>query len=134
MERHEGVDYLSRKGLSKRAVCRWTGWSRAIARYQLQQPVRDGSLLKRMREVTQAHPRFGYRRVAVLVSASNERVRRLWCQHSFRLGSQRVSRGAPRQPQLRLHHAEHPNQVWTYAAILNLKKVGETLPTGRRMC
>ncbi len=79
-----------------------------------------------IKEVTRAHPRFGYRRVAAVASASHERVRRLWRPYGFRLGSQRISRRTPRPPQPRIHHAEYPNQVWTYDFL------HDTLATGQK--
>ena len=109
------LDHLIENGLSARAACRWSGLSRAVARYALKRPTQDAARLKRLQRVTRANPRYGYRRVAVKSELGVGQTWRLWKLHAFRLAPQR-----PRpQRQLRTSanrpgQAEHPKQVWTY--------------------
>src|SRR5262245_48095964 len=126
-QRHEAVQHLAQKGLSARAACRWIGVSRQISRYSLQQPAQDADLLGQMRHITQQHPRFGYRRVAVMVPASFHRTWRLWKTHGFRLAPPRPHRRrGPTGPAERPHRAEYPNQVWTYDFVHDRLATGQT--------
>lgn len=102
------------KGLSGRATCRWAGWSRQVLHYRLHQPARDEPVVEQMRTVARRHPRFGYRRVAVLAGISPKRAWRLWQLHDFRLGIQRARRRRRGASDARPRQAEHLNQVWTY--------------------
>jgi putative transposase len=113
-QRREVLTHLVGKGLSQRAACRWSGLSNRLWHYRLRLPERDAQAIDRMKEMTQRHPRFGYRRVAVLIQTSFHRAWRLWKQHGFQLQAPRPRRAHRTQPDPRPHHAEHPNQVWTY--------------------
>jgi hypothetical protein len=77
-QRREAVAHVQAKGLSGRAACRWTGLSRIGLRYVAQQPALDQARLKQMRETCHAQPRFGYRRVGILVGLSFKIAWRLW--------------------------------------------------------
>ena len=59
------LDHLRETGLSARAACRWSGYSRAVTTYTLKRPAQDAVRLKTLQRVTRANPRYGYRRVAV---------------------------------------------------------------------
>ena len=89
-QRHEVLTHLTSKGLSQRSACRWSGISRSAARYRLRQPVRDAHALAAMQSVMAQHPRFGYRRVAVLAPLSFKRAWRLWKQQEFAVQPARV--------------------------------------------
>ena len=109
------IEHLVEHGLSARAACRWSGYSRAVATYALKHPAQDAARLKTLRRVARANPRYGYRRVAVKSGLGLGRTWRLWKQHDFRLGPQR--RRPKRQPAPgpnRPCQAEHPKHVWTY--------------------
>jgi transposase InsO family protein len=109
------IDHLVEHGLSARAACRWSGYSRAVAIYALKRPAQDAARLKTLRRVARANPRYGYRRVAVTSDLGFGRTWRLWKQHDFRLAPQR--RRPKRLPSTgpnRPCQAEHPKHVWTY--------------------
>lgn len=68
-------------GASQTRVCRLTQIFRSLCGYQSRRPPEP--LLRRMREVTKAQPRFGYRRVHVILrregwSVNMKRIRRLF--------------------------------------------------------
>jgi transposase InsO family protein len=75
---------------------------------------RDRTLLAQMQSVTEAHPRFGYRRVAVIAKTTFPRAWRLWKRHHLRLQPPRARRPRIATPDPRPHRAECPNHVWTY--------------------
>jgi putative transposase len=109
------IEHLLENGLSARAACHWSGYSRVVATYALKLPAQDAARLKTLRRVARANPRYGYRRVAVKSALGFGQTWRLWKQHDFKLGPQR--RRPKRQPTTgpnRPCQAEHPKHVWTY--------------------
>jgi transposase InsO family protein len=112
------MEHLIQNGLSARAACRWSGYSRAVATYALTRPAQDAARLKTLRRVARANPRSGYRRLAVKSALGFGQTWRLWKQHNFKLGPQR--RRPKRQPPTgpnRPCQAEPPKHVWTYDSL-----------------
>lgn len=128
-ERHEVLTHLMHKGLSQRSVCRWSGISRSAARYRLRQTVRDAQALTAMQPVMTQHPRFGYRRVAVLAQLSFKRAWRLWKQQGFAVQPARVRRRRPVRRDERPHQATHRNHVWTYDILYDRLADGRLFKT-----
>lgn len=111
---------MEQKGLSRRAACRWAGYSRAVGRYQLRQPIQDGKSVETMCKATKTNPRYGYRRIAVVSGLGSGLCWRLWKRHDFQLAAQRARKSRKRtekvaQPQ----QAEYPNHVWTYDILFD---------------
>src|SRR5262245_47812554 len=73
-------------------------------------------LLAPIQELTARHPRYGYRRISVLLrrttQVNEKRVRRLWRQH--RLQVQRVHRRRVRLPRPTRLQAAYPGHIWAY--------------------
>lgn len=113
-QRRDALQHLTGKGLSKRAACRWSGLSRRVWHYMPRVLERDQALVRQMKIVSETHPRFGYRRVAILAKTSFHRTWRLWKQHHFRLQPARVRRPRPVSSDPRPYRAEHAHHVWTY--------------------
>jgi transposase InsO family protein len=113
-QRREVLTQLRDHGLSGRAACRWSGFSRHVLHYVPHLVERDTALLIQMRAVTQRYPRFGYRRVAVLTHTSFQRAWRLWKRHAFQLQPARPRRRRLPGRDPRPYRAERPNHVWTY--------------------
>ena len=67
VQRRECVALLTQRGLSERAACRYLGYSRTVAQYRLKQPAKDQALATQLMEVSQRYPRFGYRRVRIML-------------------------------------------------------------------
>jgi putative transposase len=84
-----------------------------VADYELVQPVKDRELGTQLMETAQDFPRFGYRRSAVWVGASEDRVRRLWARLGLNLPRRRPRRRRCGSD-MRLLGAVKPNHVWTY--------------------
>ncbi len=113
-QRREVLGHVQAKGLSGRAACRWTGLSRTVLRYRAKQPGLDQQRLDQMRLAAQRQPRFGYRRVGVLVGLSFKIAWRLWRIGHFRLEKPRPHRRRRGGSEARPQQAERPNHVWTY--------------------
>jgi len=129
--RHQLMDEMENKGLSRRSACRWSGYSRAIGRYQLRRPEQEAEWLEQMRQATRENPRYGYRRIAVVTGLGFGRCWRLWKQHNFKLAAQRARkrRSKPENPTSRLHQAEYPNHVWTYDILFDRLANGKQFKT-----
>lgn len=111
---------MQRKGLSRRAACRWAGYSRAVGRYQLRLPSQDEKSLQVVRKSAKTNPRYGYRRVAVVSGLGFGLCWRLWKQHNFRLAAQRARKSRKRTEQAaQPQHAQYPNHVWTYDILFD---------------
>jgi len=119
-ERHLLIEEMENKGLSRRSACRWSGYSRAIARYRLHRPKQEVRWLAQMRKAARANPRYGYRRIAVVSGLGFGRYYRLWRNDDFKLAAQRVrKRQKPENPSPRPQQAEYPNHGWTYDILFD---------------
>ena len=130
MERHTLIEDMHSQGLSKRAACRWSGISRSVSSYGLRRPAQDAQWLKKMRQVAQDNPRYGYRRVAIVSGLGFGRSWRLWKQSGFQIGSHR--RRKPRKkdkPPAPPQQAEYPNHVWTYDILFDRLADGHPFKT-----
>jgi len=130
VERHTLIDKMEHKGLSRRAACRWAGYSRSVSRYKLHLPSQDEKNLEMMRKATKANPRYGYRRIAVVSKLGFGRCLRLWKQNDLQLAAQRARKSHKRenrasQPQ----QAEYPNHVWTYDILFDRLANGKQFKT-----
>lgn len=70
-------------GVSERRACKVLGQPHSTQRYRAQRPEKDRPLAQRMHQLAEENPRFGYRRIASLLSregwqANTKRVHRLW--------------------------------------------------------
>jgi transposase InsO family protein len=120
---------LQAKGLSGRAACRWTGLSRTMLRYTAKQSELDQRRLAQMRQASHRQPRFGYRRVGVLVGLSFKIAWRLWKIGHFRLEKPRPRRRQRAASDIRPQQAERPNHVWTYDILYDQLADGKRFKT-----
>lgn len=100
--RREVVAYLQEHHhFSQRRACRVAGAARAAVRYRSRRPAQE-ELRARLRELAAARPRFGYRRLTILVrrergAINHKRVYRLYRQEGLavrRRGRKRVARSS----------------------------------------
>jgi len=129
-DRHLLIDEMENKGLSRRSACRWSGYSRVVARYRLRRPKQEAQWLEQMRKAARANPRYGYRRIAVVSGLGFGRCYRLWRKHNFKLAAQRArKRQKPENPSCRPQQAEYPNHVWTYDILFDRLADGKQFKT-----
>jgi putative transposase len=109
------VTFLVTGGLSVPRACALVQMARSTFRY-VAQPGNDTELLTQIRELVAQHPRYGYRRISVLLRrtarVNEKRVRRLWRQH--RLQVQRMRRRRLRPPRPARLAAAYPGHIWAY--------------------
>lgn len=115
------IEHVAAKGLSQRVACRYTGFSRAVCRYELRCPARDAQALEKMHTAARANPRYGYRRVAIESGIGFGRCWRLWKRYDFKIGAQRTRkpRKKDRSTTPRPQQAEYLNHVWTYDLLFD---------------
>jgi putative transposase len=99
-----------------------------VLRYAAKQPGLDQQRLEQRRTASHQQPRFGYRRVGVLVGLSFKITWRLWKVGGFRLEKPRSRRRQHGKPDERPQRAERPNHVWTY----DTRSVHDQLANGQR--
>jgi putative transposase len=102
-------------GLSVRRACALVAIHRATFRY-IAHPSDDTALLTQIQELATRHPRYGYRRISVLVNrtekVNQKRVRRLWRRH--RLQVRRVLRKRIRRLRPARLQAAYVGHIWAY--------------------
>jgi len=129
-ERHQMIDDMESKGISRRSACQLSGYSRAVGRYHLRLPAQEAEWLGKMREATRENPRYGYRRIAVVSGIGFGRCWRLWRLHNFKLAAQRArKRKKPEKTAPRPQQAEYPNHVWTYDLLFDRLADGRQFKT-----
>jgi transposase InsO family protein len=120
--------------LSQRRVCKALGVARSVVRYEPLLPDKDKELVSKMLELAKEHPRYGYRRVAVLLRAegwrvNNKRVRRLWRQQGLKIPKKVKKRrrlGHTGNSCIR-RRATKMNEVWSYDFLFDQTADGRPL-------
>jgi putative transposase len=92
-------------------------------------PTDDSALERQLHELAEQHPRYGYRRISVLVrrkqAVNEKRIRRLWRLHQLQVRRKAHRRTRPpRPPQLR---ATHPGHIWAYDFVEHALADGTTI-------
>jgi putative transposase len=115
VEKRAAVDFLVAGGLSVPRACALMQIQRSTFRY-VAHPTDDTALLTQIQELARQHPRYGYRRISVLMRrterVNQKRVRRLWRRHHLqvrRVGRKRTHRVRPQRLQ-----AAYPGHIWAY--------------------
>lgn len=116
------------EGVSERRAIRWTGFARSTVRYQSVRPPQE-ELCGRIRQLAGERPRWGYRRIHVLLRregwvVNRKRVQRLYREQGLavrRKGKRRRSQ-APQPIRVALARRD---ERWS------LDFVSDTLSTGR---
>jgi len=103
-------------GLSERRACRLVGIGRSTLRYRSQPRPEEESLRRRLRELAAVRPRFGYRRLHVLlrregVIVNHKRIERLYREEGLAVRRRRRKRVA-RDGRGRAGLPGRPNQQW----------------------
>lgn len=114
--RREMVMYLKRQhALSERRACRLVGCDRSTARYRPRRPAHT-ALREQLRTLAQHRPRFGYRRLAVLLrraghAINHKRVYRLYRLEGLAVRRRQRKRIAPTQRPV-LNAPQRAGQAW----------------------
>lgn len=114
-EQREAVQFLVDGGLSVQRACALVQIHRSTFRY-VAHATDDTPLLSQIQQLAQKHPRYGYRRISVLINrtekVNQKRIRRLWRRH--RLQVRRVVRKRTRRARPKHLQAAYPGHIWAY--------------------
>lgn len=129
--KREAVAHLQERfPVSERRACRLVGLSRSTLRYQ-RRSRDDTALVERLRALARARPRFGYRRLHVLLRregkiVNHKRVYRLYRAAGLAVPRRKRKRIAARRGQA-VRIGTMPNEHWS------LDFMSDTLSSGRRL-
>ena len=129
--RRQQVAYARGRGLSSRRACAVLSVAHSTLGYESRLVARDAPVLTAMRGLAAQYPRYGYRKVQIVLARqgyvmSADRVFRLWrgagLQVPRKRPRRRVATGRPRPlPPTAMHH------VWAYDFIYDTCADGRTL-------
>jgi putative transposase len=125
------VQYVrARFDLSERRACRLVGIGRSTARYRPQKRADEDDLRHRLRELAAARPRFGYRRLHILLRRegfhiNHKRVERLYRAEQLRV-RQRTRKRIAQDGRGRPDPPSRPNEQWA------IDFMSDALAWGRR--
>ncbi len=129
--RRRQVEFAVKRGLSCRRACSLLSVARSALTYTSRLDERDQEPLQCLRELAQEYPRWGYRRIRVMLARrgfkmSVKRAHRLWkkaeLQVPRRRRQRRVASSRPRP-----HPATGANQVWAYDFVFDACANGQKL-------
>lgn len=129
--RRQQVVFATQRGLSQRRACALLSVARSSLGYASKLDRKDASVSQRIAELATENPRFGYRRIQVLlerenISMSRDRMCRLWRkgQHQVRRKRRRRrNKASTPRPQV----ATRRNHVWAYDFIFDACANGQPL-------
>jgi putative transposase len=131
-QRRAAAQHLQEQfGFSQRRACRLVGGGRATLRYRSRRQHDDGAIRERPRALAAHRPRFGYRRLHVLLrregfAVNHKRVARLYREEGVavrrrrRKSPTRIPRGRPSAPQ-------RANEQWALDFLHDALASGRTI-------
>ena len=125
------VAYASGRGLSCRRACELMSVARSALSYRSSKAEEDAPVIEKMRELAAEHPRWGYRRIRVLLARdgvvmSPGRAERLWRQAGLQVPKKRKRRRiASCRP--RPAATTSANEVWAYDFVFDACANGQKL-------
>jgi putative transposase len=120
--------------ISERRACTVLGQPRGTQRYQPRKDEAERRLVQRMLQLVRLHPRYGYRRIRVLLkqegwNVNRKRVYRLWHAEGLKVPKKvrkKRALGASSGGCAR-RRAEHKNHVWTWDFIFDRTANGRSV-------
>ncbi|NIA15993.1 MAG: IS3 family transposase [Nitrospiraceae bacterium] len=123
-----------RLGYSERRICRAVGQARSSQRYRRQVAGDERALIEAMHHLAMKRPRFGYRRIAVLLRRDGwpvnvKRVHRLWKAEGLQI-RRKARKRRPLGHGANACHRRKPrykNHVWSYDFVSDRTEGGGRL-------
>lgn len=102
------------------------GQARSTQQYRLQRPAQDEELVKRLHELAELHPRYGYRRITAKLRAEHllvncKRVQRLWRTEGLKVPTKTHKRTRLGDGENACHRRrpEHAHHVWAIDFLMD---------------
>jgi putative transposase len=129
--RRRQVVYGMKRGLSQRRACRLFSVARSALSYQSRLAAKDAPALDAMRRLARTYPRFGYRRIAILMQRegflmSFDRAWRLWRNAALQVPKKRRRR-RPASARPRPTAPKQRHHVWAYDFVFDRCANGQVL-------
>ncbi len=130
-DRRRQVSYAQSRGISIRRACRLIQVARSAVHYQPRMADRDASAVAAMVMLSVQYPRYGYRRIQVLLERQGhpmgaDRAYRLWREAKLQVPRKRPrKRVAAKRP--RPVAPTEANQVWAYDFVFDACANGQKL-------
>jgi len=130
--RREAVQIMMRHKVSQRQACKELCISRSLLAYTPKQPLKDQALMEPIKKLSETYPRFGYRRIAVMLDWQQDktinvkRVYRIWKMLNLQLPKRRPRKKRPGSDPMKLL-SEHTNHVWSYDFVSDRTANGQKL-------
>lgn len=128
--RVEQVSYAMNKGVSQRRACTLLWVSRSMLYYQLKQPVKNKTIIEAMKRLSARYPRFGYRRIHVLLQREGIRIGKHRCARLWSLEGLQVPKKRRRRTKSQHVRPLVPiskNGVWSYDFVYDACANGQKL-------
>lgn len=108
--------------MSERHACDLVGAARSTVRYKVKPPADEAALMTTIRDLSEAHPAYGYRFITALLRSSGwqvnvKRVERLWRSEGLQLPRRKPRKRRAGDSTGAVYRASHPNHVWSYDFI-----------------
>lgn len=105
-----------RFGVSQRQACRVTGQHRSTQRHQCRPSSEEAFLRRRLRAMAAKFPRYGYRRIHVMLirdgfHCNRKRIQRLWRAEGLHVGQRKRRKPKTRRNQVQVR-VGYPDHVW----------------------
>ena len=113
--------------MSERRACQVVDQPRSTQRYVPAADEEEKELVKRLKQLSDQHPRYGYRRIWALLRAEKfaavnlKRVHRLWKQQGLKVPKKQHKRRASGQGAngCTRRRPEHKNHLWSYDFVMD---------------
>lgn len=112
--------------MSERRACRVLGQPRSTQQYEPLRVEKDKVLVKRLHELAELHPRYGYRRITARLKAEHwlvnrKRVQRLWRAEGLKVPTQTHKRTRLGNGENACHRRkpEHAHHVWAIDFLMD---------------
>lgn len=131
--KRRAVKYIEEEGLGRKAqACRALGLARSGAYRLGQESERKRDLRDKIIELSQKHPRYGYRRVTALLQRAGEKVNTKRTQRVRRQEGLQVSKRQRKMKRIGTstalrQRAEKPRQVWSWDFVYDQTEQGSSL-------
>ena len=131
-QRRAAVAYAQEEfGLSQRRACRLVGGARSTIRYRRRHRGDDAALRARLRDLAAQRPRFGYRRLHVLLCRAGIVVNHKWVERLYREEGLAVRRRTRKSPTPVLRGRPDPpqraNEQWALDFLHDALASGRTI-------
>lgn len=135
--RRDAVKYLTKRHpVSERRACNLVGQHRSTQRYERVAPDFEVRLVRRMNQLAEQNPRYGYRRIHALSNAegwgvNRKRIERLWRLEGHRIPARKrphgqKARGSDASAMWNLP-ATKPDHVWSYDFVATRSDSGAAI-------